>query len=212
MKKIILELKKEVQPYFKYSGGHGFDHVERVYNMAVRIAKEEKADIDVVGIAALLHDIARHMEDTGGKDVCHAEEGANMAPKILKKYNLPKEKINNIIHCIRVHRYSLGLKPETKEAEIIQDADRLDSLGAICIARVFGYSGEKNRPFHVPKSRPKKKYAGPSETSINHFFEKILNIKPENFNTKLARQIAKKRYGFIKVFVDRFLNEWEGKD
>ncbi|MFA6430117.1 MAG: HD domain-containing protein [Candidatus Paceibacterota bacterium] len=210
MKKIFTELKKEIQPHFKLDGSHGFDHTERVFNMAIRLATKEKADINIVGISALLHDVARSKEDKNN-NICHAEEGAEMAKIILEKYNLSEDKIKNIVHCIKAHRYSKRIKPETKEAKIIQDADRLDAIGAICIARVFGYSGKRDKPFHVSSIKPKTKYSGESETSINHFFEKILKIKPEGFHTKMARNIAKKRYKFTKDFVDRFLKEWEGK-
>jgi len=211
MKNIISELKKEIQPRFFSDISHGFDHTERVYNMAIKLAKHEKADLDVIEIAALLHDIARSKEEND-KKICHADEGAKMAKNILKKYNLQSEKINNILHCIRVHRYSRGLKSETIEAKIIQDADRLDAIGAICVARVFAYSGKKNRPFHNTTIKPRDVYFGASsETSINHFFEKILKIKPEGFNTKKAKEIAKERYKFTKDFVGRFLKEWDGK-
>jgi len=211
MKNIILELKKEIQSCFMSDISHGFDHTERVYNMAIKLAKHEKADLDVVGISAILHDIARSKEENDEK-ICHADEGTKMAQIILKKYNLPSDKIKNILHCIKVHRYSMGLKPETIEAKIIQDADRLDAIGAICVARVFAYSGKRNVPFHNATIKPREIYLGTaSETSINHFFEKILKIKPKGFNTKIAREIAKERYKFTKIFVERFLKEWDGK-
>jgi uncharacterized protein len=209
MKKIFEELKREIQPYF-VEGGHGFDHVERVFNMAMKLAKEEKADEEVVGISALLHDIARSKEDKD-ENLCHAEEGAKMAINILKKYNLPENKIKNIVHCIEAHRYSKGIKPETKESEIIQDADRLDALGAIIVARVFTRNGEQKSPMHQPGRKPDKNYHGQVTTAINHFYEKIFKLKPEEFNTKTAKNIAKKRYKFTKDFVDRFLEEWDGK-
>lgn len=209
MKKIFEELKKEVQPYFEI-GGHGFDHVERVFNMAMKLAKEEKADEEVVGISALLHDIARSKEDKN-EDLCHAEEGAKMALDIIKKYNFPENKVKNIYHSILAHRYSKDIKPETKEAAIIQDADRLDAIGAIAIARVFNHNGEKGNHMHIPGKKPDKNYKGQDSTAINHFYEKIFKLKPEGFNTKAARKIAKERYKFTESFVDRFLAEWDGK-
>jgi len=211
MRDIILKLKKEIKHRFKSDISHGFDHTERVYNTALGLAKNKKVDLDVVEISALLHDIARNKEERNSK-ICHAKEGAKMAQQILKKYHLSKEKVTNIAHCIETHRYSKKLTPKTIEAQIIQDADRLDAIGAISIARVFAYSGKTKMPFHNASIKPKKVYLGEaSETSINHFFEKILKIKPNNFNTKKAKGIAKERYRFTKNFVDRFLKEWNGK-
>ena len=204
---------KEVKKYYEDLGGHGFDHVVRVHRMAMKIAKKEKADLRVVDAASWLHDIARAQEDLKGrKGLCHASEGAKFAKKILKKLNFPEKKIENVTHCIAVHRFSKGLKAETKEAKILQDADRLDALGAICIARVFMFNGLKKLPLHIPERKPEKHYHGQETTAINHFYEKILKIKPETFHTKLAKKIAKKRYDSIKEFLKSFKDEWEGKD
>lgn len=205
------ELKKKIKPYFEKHGGHDFTHTERVYRNAIKISKEENVDLDVVKAAALLHDIARNMEDTG-KIKCHAEEGAKIAKKILKEINFPKEKVEKVVHAIKVHRYSKNKKAEIKEGKIIQDADRLDALGAICIARVFRYGAKEGRPIYDPKIPPKQKYEDNAETSINHFYEKIFKIKPETFKTKKAKSIAKKRYNFVKNFVYQFIKEWKGRD
>ena len=203
-------LKPKIEKYFKCTS-HDFFHTLRVYNMATRIAKKEKADMEIVQAAALLHDIGRHKEERD-PSLCHAEESAKMAPAILKSIKFPENKIGKVLHCIKVHRYSKGIRPETKEAEILQDADRLDALGAICIARVFSYGGQKNRLLYDPDVKPKKEYkSGLNTTSLNHFYEKILKIKPDTFKTKIARQIAKERYKYLKNFVERFKKEWEGK-
>ncbi len=202
----VIELKKKIKPYFEKYGGHDFTHTERVYRNAIKISKGENVDLDVVKAAALLHDIARNMEDTR-KIKCHSEEGAKIAKKILKEINFPEEKIKKVVHAIKVHRYS-----KNKEAKIIQDADRLDALGAICIARVFRYGAKEGRLIYDPKIPPKQKYESNAETSINHFYEKILKIKPETFKIKKTREIAKERYAFVKEFVERFVKEWRGRD
>jgi uncharacterized protein len=209
MNKIFFDnLKKKAKESMETSGSHEFSHVERVYKLAVKIAKNEKADIDIVKAAALLHDIARIMEDSG-KIKCHAEEGAKTAGKILEKTDFPKEKIKGVCEAIRLHRFSRGLKAETKEAMIIQDADRLDAIGAIAIARVFAHGGKMNRPIHLDTAKPKKYYDGSeSESSFVHFHEKILKINPELFNTKTGRKIAEHRYNFVKIFIKEFLDEW----
>ena len=210
--KVLDILKEKIQCYFKEDGSHGFDHTQRVYNLAVELAKEKKdIDLGVIKMAALLHDIAR-MREVEGEDICHAEEGSKMAEDLLKEANVPEEKISKVVDAIKVHRYSKGLEPESKEAEILQDADRLDALGAICIARVCGYGGMKGRPLYRADMPPKKVYIGEdSTTAINHFYEKIFKIKPETFKTKVAQTIARERYKFIEEFVERFIKEWEGK-
>ncbi len=167
--------------------------------------------MDIIKTAALLHDIARHKQSIGEVE-CHAEAGAKMAKQILEKTNFPKGKIEGVCESIRIHRYSRGIEPNTMEEKILQDADRLDALGAICIARVFSYGGEKGRAMYDPKRKPKEKYGHntESESSISHFYEKILKIKPETFKTKKAQEIAKGRYNFVVEFVNRFKKEWEG--
>ena len=200
---MIEKLRNKISKYFKHES-HGFDHTERVYNTAVKIAKKEKADREIVQAAALLHDIGRSREYEN-KQLCHAEESAKIAPKILRSIKFPKQKIPAVIHCILVHRYSKGLKPETLEAKIIQDADRLDSLGTLAIARTFTRGGEKNRQLYDPTDKQSQK------TSIGHFYQKILKLKPETFKTKYAQQIAKNRYKYTKEFVQRFEKEWRGE-
>ena len=208
---MIEGLKDKIKHYFT-DAGHGFDHTERVYHMAVKIAKAEKVDLEIVKAAALLHDVGRSKEDSD-KGICHAEESAKMAPGILKEIGFPEYKINAVLHCIKVHRYSKQLKAETKEAAIIQDADRLDALGAISVGRVFSRGGYKRRPMHDSKLKYDTGYnvKKKARTSLEHFYEKILKIKPETFNTKLAKQIAKERYAFTKEFVERFEKEWSGE-
>lgn len=205
----INEIKKF---YIGYGGliGHGFDHVERVFRMAKLICRKEDGDMETVEAAALLHDVARAKEETN-KNLDHGEEGAKMAEKYLQKIKFPKSKIKNVAYCIAVHRFSKGIKPKTKEAKILQDADRLDALGAIIITRVLSYSGRKV-PVYDPSVKPLKKYIGKSATAINHFYEKILKIKPASFYTKTARKIAKKRYNFVVEFLNQFKREWNGKD
>ena len=140
--KIIEEVKEEAQNYFVgASGCHDWSHVERVYNLALKIAKKEKADLNVVKLSAYLHDVGREEEmDSKGK-VDHAEKGVLLAEKILEKYNLDEQIKENILHCILSHRYRNDHKPLTIEAKILFDADKLDSIGAIGIGRDFLFAG-----------------------------------------------------------------------
>lgn len=207
----IKKLEEKIKPYFEESGSHGFDHTKRVHNLALTIAKTEGVDIEVVEVAALMHDIARKKQETNyGRD--HAIEGAKMAKEILKSMNFPEEKIAAVCHAIEVHRFSKNLKANTKEAEIIQDADRLDSIGAITVARVFDWGAKRNRILHDPKILPERYDENHiSNTSVNHFYEKVLKIKPETFKTKKAREIATRRYKFTKKYVEEFVKEWNGE-
>jgi uncharacterized protein len=206
------ELKEKIQPYYEEGGSHAFDHSQRVYNLALKIGKKEKADLDVIKAAALLHDVARLKEDN--KEVeCHAEHGAEMAEKILREMNFPEDKIKNVVHSIKVHRDSKKLTPETKEAKILQDADRLDALGAITIARMFSTGGKFDIPLYKPEIPfGKNVYPGyKSDSTIHSFYARILKIKPETFHTPLAKKLAAARYKFVEKFLNQFFKEWEGK-
>jgi len=207
----IDEVRKIAKTYFKKPvSGHDWFHIERVYQTAIEIGKVEEANMSILKPAALLHDIAKKKEDMG-KTKCHAQEGAKMAKKILNDLGYPKEKIKQIAYAIKVHRYKRQIKPKTLEAQILQDADRIDVLGAIGVGRIFSYGGEHKRPMHNPKIPPQSYYDSNSATTVNHFFEKICKLKPDTFNTKTGRQIANERYKYSRNFVKRFLLEWKGK-
>lgn len=212
--KFFEDLREKIYSYFEKTGGHSLDHTKRVYNLALKLSEDEEGfvDLDVLMPAVLMHDIARQKQKDSNDKICHAEEGAKIAQEILDELDFPKEKIPKVVHAIKVHRYSKGLKPETKEAKILQDADRLDALGALIIGRVFSDNGGRNLPMHDSNLSPKEVYDGSiNSSSINHFYEKILKIKPKEFHTKKAQQIAKGRYKFVEDFVDRFVKEWEGE-
>ena len=211
---IVLEpklekIKDKILKYFPRYGAHTFDHTERVYSLAVRIAeKEDKAIIEVVKLAALLHDIARAAEGD------HAIKGSKMARNILIEEGYGKQIIDHVCGCIETHRYSKRLKPRSIEGAIIQDADRLDSLGAIIIARTFGSGLSKRRPMYDPDIPPSEIYSSRrniGKTSFNHLKEKVLKITPDNFKSKIAKKIAKSRHKFVQDFVERFEKEWTGE-
>lgn len=205
---VFEKIEKKSEGFFSHSH-HDKSHVERVYNLAVRLANEENADLDVVRAATLLHDIARAMEDEG-KIADHATEGAKMARKILEEIDFPKEKVAKVIHCIEAHRFKKGMKAESLEAKILQDADRLDIIGAIGIARVFTRGGWGNKPIYDPTIPPKEKYDGKSLTSVNHIYEKILKVK-DTINTNTAKEIAEERHKFVEQFLERLLREWKAE-
>ncbi len=168
---------------------HDVGHVERVKRLAIYLAKKEGADVEVVEKAAELHDIARDMEN-------HSIEGAKIAREILKSNKYDDNFIERVTHCIESHAFSSGIKPQTLEAKILSDADKLDAMGAIGVARTFLYSKETAR--------------GIKET-IEHFEEKLLRLYGL-LHTETARKIGKERHRFLKEFYDRIKNELDFKD
>jgi uncharacterized protein len=206
------KIKKDILHYYT-DAGHNFDHTERVYNMAIKLAEYEKdVDMKVVKLAALLHDVARHKE-TPGSEICHAEEGAKMAKEILEKEGYDKETVEHVCECIKDHRFRKQTKPKTIEAAILQDADRLDASGAMIIARVFMRAQARGKPMHDPNIPAATEYPSDksSKTGLNHLKEKPGLLKPETFKTKLAQKLAKGRYDYVKDFVKRFEAEWRGE-
>jgi uncharacterized protein len=206
------KLKEEIQPYFEKTGSHDFNHTERVYHNAMRIAEAtDGVDMDILKACTLMHDISRLREDEI-KGLDHATDGAKVAKEILEKTEFPKDKIETVANAIASHRYSKGIIGETIEARILQDADRLDALGAICIARIFDRGGVKRRPMHDPSIPIEPDYSkSKGTTAINHFNEKILKITPDKFNTPKAQELAKDKYAFTKEYVERFEKEWRGE-
>jgi len=205
---VFQKIKQRSREFFRHSH-HDWSHVERVTRLALHIAEEENADLDVVRAAALLHDVARAMEDEG-KIEDHALDSAIIAKKILDEVGFPTEKAAKVIKSIETHRFRHGRKPESLEAKILQDADRLDILGAIGLARVFTRGGWENNPIHDPTIPPKKKYDGKSLTAVNHIYEKILKAN-DTLNTKTARKIGQERHEFVEHFLERLLKEWNGE-
>jgi len=211
----ILELtKKYYNKLDKEDFSHNSDHFFRVENLAKRIAKDEKADVEVIEAASLLFDVARDLEDKGEiKD--HAEEGAEIAKEILNKIDFPKEKIEKVCGAILAHRNSGNIEPKTLEAKILRDADYLDAMGAINVVRVIASSLQSQkyrRPIFIDKSYEDKDSVG--HISAYHFMLYQVNNpkhQPENFYTKLGKRFAKDRFKFSKEYVERFIDEWHGE-
>ena len=140
-----------------FDGAHAsprWDHTQRVYRLCEKIGEQEGADLDVVRPAALLHDIARSREDQQNGKICPAREGARMAKAILEEFPLESVKIEQIVHCIEAHRFRNELKPKSLEARVLFDADKLDSVGAVGIARAYLFSGEVGARLHNQHPNP----------------------------------------------------------
>lgn len=193
--------------------GHDWFHVERVRNVAARIALEEKADLFVVELAALLHDVADWKFAGGDHDA-----GPRAAREWLMSLGVPQQSIEHVADIIASLSFKgAGVETPMKtiEGQCVQDADRLDAIGAIGIARAFAYGGHKGRAMYDPAIPPElhasfeeyKKNTGPT---VNHFYEKLLLLK-ERMNTPTGKRLAAERHLVLEEFLDEFFAEWVGK-
>lgn len=204
-----------VKSELKYAeGGHDWFHIERVYNNTLLIAEQENVDKTVVILAALLHDIADPKFHNGDETI-----GPKIACKFLFEQNVDDKVIEHVIAIIEnmsfKNTFETGKKFTSKELEVVQDADRLDAIGAIGIARCFNYGGFKNRALYNPEIRPnlnmtKEEYKNSEAPTINHFYEKLLLLK-DQMNTKTGHNIALQRHTYMEDFLNQFYAEWKGK-
>lgn len=142
--------------------------------------------------------------------MCHAEIGAQMSDEILRTIEFPKDKIEGVVYCVRVHRYSKGINPVTIEAKIVQDADRLEEIGAVAIARGLIEDKLRGKPLYDPSIPPNERYTSEgNKTSINFLKEKSLRLKPETFHTRTDQELARSRYEFTEQFVKAVIEEWK---
>lgn len=194
-------------------GGHDWFHIERVFKNAVLIAKNEDCDVTVVKLGALLHDIADSKFHEGDESV-----GPKIARDFLESENVDEEIITHVVHIIENISYKGGnfeKKFSSLELDVVQDADRLDAIGAIGIARAFNYGGFKNRALYDPKIAPnssmtKEEYKKNDSPTLNHFYEKLLLLK-DKMNTQTGKQIAQERHRYMEGFLAQFYAEWEGE-
>jgi uncharacterized protein len=194
-------------------GGHDWWHTHRVWKMACHIADNEPADRFVVELAALLHDIADSKFNDGDE-----EAGARLASGFLNQLGVNDEVVAHVENIIRHISFKGGnhlQEYHSIELDIVQDADRLDAIGAIGIARTFNYGGYKNRELYNPAIQPdlsmtKEKYKNNNAPTINHFYEKLLVLK-DRMNTKTGKGVAEARHSFMEQFLDEFFVEWEGR-
>jgi uncharacterized protein len=194
-------------------GGHDWFHIERVYKNSILIAQEEECDLIVVKLGALLHDIADSKFHDGDETI-----GPKTARAFLESENVFEETINHVINIIENISFKGGNfenKFSSKELEIVQDADRLDAIGAIGIARTFNYGGFKNRALYNPSIAPnlnmsKEEYKNSNSPTLNHFYEKLLLLK-DKMNTATGKKIALERHKFMENFLSQFYAEWEGE-
>ena len=194
-------------------GGHDWFHIQRVFKNTLLIAKDEKVDVLVVSLGALLHDIADAKFNGGDETV-----GPRMAKDFLISLGVDKKAIDHVVKIIENISYKSSLDPNnsftSKELQVVQDADRLDAIGAIGIARAFNYGGYKNREIYNPEIAPnlqmsKEEYKKSQAPSINHFYEKLLLLK-DKMNTESGKKLAENRHQFMMDYLEQFYKEWNG--
>ena len=192
----------------KYS--HDWEHTLRVYNLCLHIGQKEGADLEVLSIAAYLHDIGRTHQDQSKGTICHAEKGAEIAREILTVHPIPEEKRENIIHCILSHRFRNRHEPQTLEAKVLFDADKLDAIGAVGIARAYLFAGEVGAVLHNGDADPEftKPYSR-DDTGYREYRVKLSRIKDRILTTE-GKRMARERHAFMEAFFKRFLKECEG--
>jgi len=204
--KEIDSLQKQVQQRMKNDSAHDFNHVMRVYKNAQKLCKKEMANEKLVLSAALLHDIVSYPK-SDKRSKSSSLKSAEESKKILKKLDFSEKEIQIVSDAIRDHSFSRGKTPKTLEGKILQDADRLDAIGAIGIARVFAVGGSEKRPFYE-KEDPFCKTRIPDDKTwtLDHFYKKLLKLESQ-MNTKYAKIEAKKRTKVLKNFLSELKRE-----
>ncbi len=204
--KVLDSLKKEVKKSMENDSAHDFEHTMRVYKNAQKICRKEKLNQKLVLSAALLHDIVSYPK-SDKQSKMSSIESAKKSKKILEKFNFSKEEITIISDAIRDHSFSQNKIPKTLEGQILQDADRLDALGAIGIARVFATGGSLKRPFYnIDDPFCKRRIPNDKICTVDHFFQKLLKLE-SLMNTKSGKAEAKKRTRILKEFLTQLKQE-----
>jgi len=208
--KTILFVKDKLE---NAEGGHDWFHIERVFKNAVSISENEVCDLTVVKLGSLLHDIADSKFHNGDETI-----GPKTAREFLTSNDVDEATIQHVINIIENVSFKGGNVEKSLssiELEIVQDADRLDAIGAIGIARTFNYGGFKNRPLYNPNIAPnlhmtKEEYKNSEAPTLNHFYEKLLLLK-DKMNTQTGKKMAQQRHQFMMTFLSQFYAEWDGE-
>ncbi|MCL4551876.1 MAG: HD domain-containing protein [Bacteroidetes bacterium] len=204
IKNKLIEIAREKQT--RNDPSHDFQHIFRVFNLALEIGKEEKADLDVLIPAALFHDVIVYRKDHP-KSKNETNESAEVAENILKNLKgYPQSKIEKVMICIKECSFSKGVTPDLLESKILQDADRLEATGAISIMRTFSSGGQMNRGFYDPADPFCEKGTVASRSNLDLFYDRLL-VVGERMHTKFAKRIAKRRTAFLNKFLNELKTE-----
>ena len=209
---LIDRVRDIAKRHFESAGSsHRWDHTQRVYRLGLHLNEQERADREIVALAALLHDIGRTEEDRSRGETCHAKKGADMARKILSGEGLEEDKIDQIVHCIATHRFRDNKQPETPEAKVLFDADKLDSIGAVGIGRAFLFAGEVGAMLHDKNVDPENSDPYSEEdTAYREYLVKLRYIKDQML-TRSGLELAKERHCFMTDFFERLNREVDGE-
>lgn len=208
---LVEQIQNEIRGQFEGEAtGHDWHHIMRVFNTATYIQSKEGGDLEVVQLAALLHDISDH-KFNGGK----LDEGGKVASEILQRHNAPQaliDKVRYIVDNVSFKGAKTTSEMNSLEGKIVQDADRLDAIGAIGIARTFAYGGHKNQPIYEPEGNIElhesfEAYANAKTSSVHHFYEKLL-LLAERLNTPTGIELGKQRHQIMEQFLADFHHEW----
>ena len=192
-------------------GSHGFDHVERVLALALRLGAESGADGRVLALAALLHDTGRAEEDRSGGATCHAAAGADLARQVLRRHGAGAALARRVADCVRRHRFRGAARPVSREAKLLYDADKLDSLGAVGVGRAFLFAGEVGARLHTPAAAAlRAKAYGRGDTAHREWLVKLRHL-PGRMLTPAGRRLAAERAAFTAAFFERLAAEAAGR-
>jgi uncharacterized protein len=208
----VARVKAIAERFFEGArGSHDWEHTLRVHRLCTHIGPIEGADMEVLLIASYLHDIGRCHQDASDGAVCHAEKGAEMAWPLIRELRLDGGRKENIVHCIRAHRFRGDCAPQTLEAKVLFDADKLDAIGAVGIARAYLFAGELGAKLHnadvdVEATAPYSR----EDTGFREYAVKLCKIK-DRMLTGEGKRMARDRHAFMEAFFKRFHQEYEGK-
>jgi len=207
---VLDAVRAAARRYLAGAGSHDWQHTQRVCRLCERIGPAEGADMFVLRAAAVLHDIGRRFQDESRGRICHARKGAELAAGLLEGLEVAPACRDNIIHCIRTHRFRDGLEPQTIEARVLFDADKLDAIGAVGVARAYMFAGEHGACLHNPDvDVSKTKPYSADDTGYREYVVKLSRIR-QRMLTETGRRLAAGRHAFMKAFFKRFLLEYEG--
>jgi len=209
---LVASIKNQARRLFlEAAGSHDWDHTQRVAALCDRIGRVENADLTILRMAAYLHDIGRCHQDRSSGAQCHARAGARMAAAILAEVSLSESAKQNIIHCIRSHRFRENHAPETLEAQVLFDADKLDAIGAVGVARAYLFAGEVGARLHNADIDVTTAPAySENDTGYREYLVKLCHIH-NRMLTGEGRRLAAERHAYMVDFFDRFLGEIEGR-
>ena len=208
---LVSRIREEAGAFFRSArGSHDWDHTERVIKLSLRIGRKERADLGVLRLAAVLHDIGREEEDRSHGRICHGRSGAALARNILVRHGCDPDTVKAVVHCIRTHRFRRGGAPRTLEARVLFDADKLDSIGAVGVGRAFLFAGEIGARLHdktidVRKTKPYTR----EDTAYREYLVKLSRVR-DRMTTREGRRMAAERHRFMAAFFNRLNKETDG--